>query len=49
MEKLVEQLGMRQLSKSPVSAMATHLDAQVEAFRNGPSTPPITRSYGWTR
>ncbi len=36
MEKLVEQLGIRQLSKSQVSEMAAHLDAQVEAFRNRP-------------
>ncbi|MER6596804.1 IS256 family transposase, partial [Micromonospora purpureochromogenes] len=35
-EKLVEQLGVRQLSKSQVSEMASHLDAQVEAFRNRP-------------
>jgi transposase-like protein len=35
-EKLVEQLGITQLSKSQVSEMATHLDAQVEAFRNRP-------------
>ncbi|WP_405110610.1 IS256 family transposase [Micromonospora sp. NBC_01405] len=35
-EKLVEQLGVRQLSKSQVSEMATHLDAQVEAFRSRP-------------
>ena len=35
-EKLVEQLGVKQLSKSQVSAMAQHLDAQVEAFRNRP-------------
>ncbi|SCF16237.1 Transposase, Mutator family [Micromonospora matsumotoense] len=35
-EKLVEQLGIRQLSKSQVSEMAAHLDAQVEAFRNRP-------------
>ncbi|WP_344085006.1 IS256 family transposase [Luedemannella helvata] len=35
-EKLVEQLGVAQLSKSQVSEMATHLDAQVEAFRNRP-------------
>jgi len=35
-EKLVEQLGIAQLSKSQVSEMATHLDAQVEAFRNRP-------------
>jgi putative transposase len=35
-EKLVEQLGIAQLSKSQVSEMAQHLDAQVEAFRNRP-------------
>ncbi|GAA0911652.1 hypothetical protein GCM10009558_018080 [Virgisporangium aurantiacum] len=35
-EKLVEQFGITQLSKSQVSEMATHLDAQVEAFRNRP-------------
>ncbi len=35
-EKLVEQLGVAALSKSQVSEMATHLDAQVEAFRNRP-------------
>src|SRR5690348_7153055 len=35
-EKLVEQLGIKQLSKSQVSEMARHLDAQVEAFRNRP-------------
>ncbi|HET6534181.1 MAG TPA: transposase, partial [Actinoplanes sp.] len=35
-EKLVEQLGVAQLSKSQVSEMAAHLDAQVEAFRNRP-------------
>jgi Transposase, Mutator family len=35
-EKLVEQLGVANLSKSQVSQMAAHLDAQVEAFRNRP-------------
>src|SRR3954468_17966515 len=35
-EKLVEQLGVKALSKSQVSEMAQHLDAQVEAFRNRP-------------
>jgi putative transposase len=35
-EKLVEQLGVAALSKSQVSEMATHLDVQVEAFRNRP-------------
>jgi transposase-like protein len=32
-EKLAEQLGVKNLSKSQVSEMATHLDAQVTAFR----------------
>src|SRR4051794_19268088 len=31
-EKLVEQLGVKALSKSQVSEMAAHLDVQVEAF-----------------
>jgi putative transposase len=35
-EKLVEQLGVKSLSKSQVSEMAGHLDAQVEAFRSRP-------------
>src|SRR5262245_46225613 len=35
-EKLVEQLGVAQLSKSQVSEMAAQLDAQVAAFRNRP-------------
>jgi transposase-like protein len=35
-EKLVEQLGVKQLSKSQVSEMAQHLDVQVEAFRSRP-------------
>jgi transposase-like protein len=35
-ERLVEQLGVKQLSKSQVSEMARHLDVQVEAFRNRP-------------
>lgn len=36
MEKLVESLGVKQLSKSQVSIMAADLDAQVEAFRTRP-------------
>jgi putative transposase len=36
MEKLVEQLGINRLSKSPVSVMAKDLDAQVETFRTLP-------------
>ncbi|MBC2906893.1 IS256 family transposase [Streptomyces cupreus] len=35
-EKLAESLGVTQLSKSQVSAMAQHLDEQVSAFRNRP-------------
>lgn len=35
-EKLAEQLGVTRLSKSQVSEMAQHLDAQVAAFRNRP-------------
>ena len=35
-EKLAEQLGIKSLSKSQVSEMATHLDAQVTAFRERP-------------
>src|SRR3982750_3682169 len=35
-EKLVEQLGVAQLSKAQVAEMAQHLDAQVEALRNRP-------------
>jgi transposase-like protein len=35
-EKLVQQLGVAQLSKSQVSEMAAHLDTQVEAFRTRP-------------
>src|SRR4051794_20452123 len=46
-ERLVEQLGVKQLSKSQVSEMAQHLDAQVEAFRNRPLDSGITRSSGW--
>jgi Transposase, Mutator family len=32
-ERLAEQLGIKSLSRSQVSEMATHLDAQVSAFR----------------
>jgi putative transposase len=35
-EKLVETLGVTQLSKSQVSEMARSLDEQVAAFRNRP-------------
>jgi putative transposase len=36
MERLAEQLGVKSLSRSQVSEMAAHLDAQVEAFRQRP-------------
>ena len=35
-ERLAEQLGIKSLSRSQVSEMATHLDAQVTAFRDRP-------------
>jgi transposase-like protein len=35
-ERLAEQLGVKSLSRSQVSDMATHLDAQVTAFRERP-------------
>jgi putative transposase len=35
-ERLAEQLGVKSLSRSQVSEMATHLDAQVSAFRERP-------------
>ncbi|MCK9930842.1 IS256 family transposase [Frankia sp. Mgl5] len=35
-DKLVEQLGVAHISKSQVSVLAKHLDAQVEAFRSRP-------------
>jgi putative transposase len=35
-ERLAEQLGVKSLSRSQVSQMATHLDAQVAAFRERP-------------
>jgi putative transposase len=36
MEKLVEQLGIKHLSKSQVSVMARELDEHVESFRTRP-------------
>jgi putative transposase len=42
-ERLAEQLGVKSLSRSQVSEMATHLDAQVTAFRQRPlDTGPYT-------
>jgi putative transposase len=35
-ERLAEQLGVKNLSRSQVSEMAAHLDAQVKAFRERP-------------
>ena len=35
-ERLAEQLGIKSLSRSQVSEMASHLDAQVSAFRQRP-------------
>jgi len=35
-ERLAEQLGVKSLSRSQVSEMAAHLDAQVKAFRERP-------------
>ncbi len=35
-ERLAEQLGVKSLSRSQVSEMATHLDTQVSAFRSRP-------------
>jgi putative transposase len=35
-ERLAEQLGVKSLSRSQVSEMASHLDAQVSAFRQRP-------------
>ncbi|WP_345606366.1 hypothetical protein [Pseudonocardia adelaidensis] len=39
-ERLAEQLGIKSLSHSRVSEMATHLDAQVAAFREGAQRSP---------
>ncbi len=42
-ERLAEQLGVKSLSRSQVSEMAAHLDAQVSAFRDRPlDTGPYT-------
>jgi putative transposase len=49
MEKLVEQLAIKHLSKSQVSVMARELDAHVESFRTRPLTPAPTRSWPRTR
>ncbi|CAL9448945.1 hypothetical protein SUDANB145_02401 [Streptomyces sp. enrichment culture] len=48
-EKLAESLGVTQLSKSQVSAMAKHLDEQVAAFLNRPLDAARTRSSASTR
>jgi transposase-like protein len=36
LERLAEQLGVKSLSRSQVSEMPAHLDAQVAAFREHP-------------
>jgi transposase-like protein len=48
-ERLADQLGVKSLSRSQVSEMATHLDAQVTAFRQLRSTPAHTPSSGDTK
>ena len=48
-EKLVEQLGVASLSKSQVSEMAQHLDAQSRRSVTGRWTAGRTRSCGSTR
>lgn len=47
-EKPAESLGVTQLSKSQVSAMAKHLDEQVAAFRDRPLDAGPMRSSGST-
>jgi transposase-like protein len=47
-EKLAQSLGVTQLSKSQVSAMAKHLDEQVAAFRNRRLDAGRMRSSGST-
>ena len=47
-DRLVEQMGLRGLSKDQVSRMCRGLDEQVEAFRSGRWRAPI-RTCGWTR
>ena len=48
-EKLAEQLGVTRLSKSQVSEMASHLDAQVEAFRSRPLDSGHYTFVSWMR
>jgi putative transposase len=46
-ERLAEQLGVKSLSRSQVSEMASHLDAQVTAFRERPlDQGPYTFVWG---
>jgi transposase-like protein len=46
-ERLAEQLGVKSLSRSQVSEMAAHLDAQVKAFRDRPlDAGPYTLCLG---
>jgi hypothetical protein len=48
-EKLAEQLGIKSLSRSQVSEMATHLDTRSPLSTTGRWTPGHTRSAGSTR
>ena len=48
-EKLVEQLGVAQLSKSQVTEMAASWTRRCERSVTGRWTPGRTRSCGWTR
>lgn len=48
-ERLCEAMGIDQLSKSQVSAMAKALDEAVEAIRSRPSIKGPTASCGPTR
>ena len=48
-ERLAEQLGIKSLSRSQVSEMATHLDTQVSAFRERPLDAGPNSSCGSMR
>ena len=48
-DRLVEQMGLRGLSKDQVSRMCRALDEQVELFRGRPLSGRLSRICGWTR
>ena len=48
-DRLVEQMGLRGLSKDQVSRMCRALDEQVELFRGRPLSRPPFPTCGWTR